>query len=615
MPARLKISEAIQERTRPAALRTIGVWTGLSLLAAAVLVPPLRVALMTHHHLLSAIILAVLALILTPARLWPLALVAGAVMLWLLRRAMMFKEQAVGLPITYLDLSTNVREPHIVLRAVGFHGSIMMVAVAACILILALFVLAVRLFGRPTMRRLGLASVELCALVLLGALVLGAAGRDLRDRLPTIFPQIALDLWEPEAQTQLERRVGPLDYLAYTYVAGDGQSAEEAAVPASPLPHAAIAAAATSYVRLPSPGTRPLPNIVIFHAESSFDPNLVFRLTRRVDLPLWSAGPDTRSVGPLAVNIVGGGSQVTEFEILTGVDSRGFGYQGFYTHQTIGPRVRRAFPSYLRNRGYETEAFYTETSSFFGAGAAFRRYGFDRFLDQGDLGLRADWTNTDADVIERVVAQGAFAFRDRPRLLFISSLENHGPHPCVHFRHREQFVTSLAGNADFARDCSLNEYIRRARSTSSAVLRVLAELKRIEAATGRPYVLLVYGDHQPWSFTDGNYSTAAGPVNAGDMRPFARFRRGRTERITFYHLLSSVAGVLPASFDRPVPATLLPTLVSAYVARSPEELYLPVNLFAYSRCGTDHRSPQCRLRSDMQGWTRDFLFAEEEGSS
>jgi Sulfatase len=597
------------------ACRTAMFWLGLAALLIVAFTTALRIPIIIHHHqLLSGLILTLIILVIIPARIWPAALVLGGVMLWLLKRAMDFKVRAVGLPITYLDVITNAREPHIIIRALGYRGPLGILAIAAAVILAGVVVLAIRRFGRPSRRRVIAALAEVASLSVVAGLALGAAGRDIRDRLPSIYPELALDLWEPESQRTLERRVGPLDYLAYTYVAGDGQSEMDSTEAAPPLPEGAIREAVARYIRLPAAGPTPLPNIVIFHAESTFDPNSVFLLTRRVDLPLWDRGSDTRSLGSLEVNVVGGGSWVTEFEVITGVDSRGFGYNGYYTHQTIGPRVRNALPSFLAAKGYQTAAFYTDTSGFFGAEPAFHRYGFRRFVDHVHLGLQNDWSNTDRDVINQVIAHGGFLPNDHPLLLFVSSLENHGPHPCVHFRDRTQLLTSLQGNADFTHDCSLNEYLLRARSTWSAVDNMIRELKRLQLVTHRPFVLLVYGDHQPWSFTEGVYNVAGGTVTDKAMPSFQRYRRDHNEKQTFYHVYSSVSGVLPQSFETAVPATLLPTLLSAYVATRPDDLYLPLNFLALARCGSDYRASNCPLRHDMQLWTRDYLFGVAHSS-
>ena len=245
-----------------------------------------------------------------------------------------------------------------------------------------------------------------------------------------------------------------------------------------------------------------LPNIVFFHAESTFDPNIAFRLSARVELPLWSKQSETRALGPLRVNVIGGGSWVTEFEVITGVDSRIFGYEGFYTHYYIAPKVKNSFAIYLARKGYQAAVFYPTEGSFYNVEKAFRSYGVKDFNDGGALGLPADWGSLiDRDIIKAVIERGAFKGSD-PFFYFIVTSQNHGPHPCRSFANEQQFLTKFAAQVSFEENCQLNEYLRRAISTSDAFELVLKQLRQIERLTGRPFVLLVYGDHQPWSFTE-----------------------------------------------------------------------------------------------------------------
>src|SRR5262249_3486705 len=155
-----------------------------------------------------------------------------------------------------------------------------------------------------------------------------------------------------------------------------------------------------------------------------------------------------------------------------------------------------ALPIYLAAKGYYSKAFYAVNGTFFNAEKAFRFYGFDEFVDRNKLKLGGDWANlSDMDIVGSVAATGAFR-RSGPFFYYILTMQNHGPHPCENFTPESVLQTTLAKNSNFALDCQLNEYLRRARSTSEAFLFVLNELKQIEAATGRPYVLIGYGDHQ-----------------------------------------------------------------------------------------------------------------------
>jgi hypothetical protein len=258
-----------------------------------------------------------------------------------------------------------------------------------------------------------------------------------------------------------------------------------------------------------------------------------------------------------------------------------------------------------------TAAYYTEKGTFFNVANAFQAYGFQSFSDSVALGLASDWSDSDRSVVEHIIAAGAFASGDAPLFMFISTQENHGPHPCETISSERDMAVLLDGEAGFERNCSLNEYIRRAASTSAAIEMVLKQLKALEVETGRPYVLMVYGDHQPWSFTDGQFSIAGGEAQDSEMASFAPFRKSDNSQIALYHLLSDMGPVIPAEFDSPIPATLLPTLISAYVARTPDDLYLPANLLAYDVCGQDQQAANCPLLTEIWRWQGAAVFTPD----
>ena len=354
-----------------------------------------------------------------------------------------------------------------------------------------------------------------------------------------------------------------------------------------------------------------LPNIVFFHAESTFDPAYAFRLSARVELPLWSKQGETRALSPLRVNVIGGGSWVTEFEVVTGVDSRIFGYQGFYTHFDIAPKVQNSFGEYLARKGYQTAAFYPVEGSFYNAEKAFRSYGFREFIDGQALRLPSDWGSLiDRDIIKAVVEHGAFK-RSGPFFYFVGTSQNHGPHPCRSFESEQQFLTTFAANVSFEQNCELNEYLKRAASTSEAFELVLNQLRQIESLTGRPFVLLVYGDHQPWSFTQGIYSVAGGTAARQGFKDFSDVRTSADGYQTFFHLLASDERVIrDRPFANPPPASFLASLVSTFVADSYDDLYLPMNFLAFASCGSDIRAASCKRYADIVRSAKRALFME-----
>ncbi len=596
---------------RAGMLRVIAVLAGLSLLLLAATNHDVREFFLLKGNLLSAIIFSLFFLALLPSRLFLLAPVLGALLLYAARKASKLKIGAVGLPITYMDISTTLHDPITLFRALGYHGSLLVPAVAICTGLAGLVILLVKFLGFPTGKQLVARIAEFALILALAGSSLQAAGLDIRNRLATLYPENVLDLWEAQGQVALAYRVGPLEYLAFTRAAGDADSGFAQTGDPVPLPTEEIKQAVDKRVDWKSGVSGKLPNIVLFHAESSFDPNGIFRLEKPAILPLWSRGPDTHALGPLRVNVVGGGSWVTEFEVLTGADSRGFGYDGFYAHQTIAPRVRMALPRFLADLGYLTSAYYTADGNFFGVAQAFRHYGFRNFFEAKTLGLPDDWSESDRTIMRSVIDHGAFHPNSRPMFLFLSTVENHGPHPCVHFKRDGEFANRFQGMASFAENCALNEYLLRARSTSASLEMILNQLKAVERTTGRPYILLAYGDHQPWSFTDGLYSIAGGLADDTEMKSFSRFRRGRNNNITFFHLFGSGTTRLAGPFNAPIPTTLIPTLISAYTAHDAAGLYMPSNYLAYQDCGSDYRARSCRLTHDIDDWQRQTLLGRQ----
>jgi hypothetical protein len=416
----------------------------------------------------------------------------------------------------------------------------------------------------------------------------------------------------PSGQAALSRTIGVTEYIAFSAVAGK-QPMPIFSLTGHGVSGGDATMAARKFVNVPADLSRkPLPNVVFFHAESSFDPNVAFKLSKPVQLMFWSRKSETRALAPLRTNVVGGGTWVTEFEVLTGIDARVLGYQGFYTHYYVAPKVKNSFVRYLVRKGYRTRTFYSVPGSFYNAEAGFRKYGFADFMDGSALGLPENWERiVDEEIIASSIEHGAFN-ESGPFFYFLNTLENHGPHPCRHFSDVRQFLTTFQHTDSFEMNCQLNEYIRRAISTSHAAERVLAELKRIEQQTGRPFILLIYGDHQPWSFT-GVVGTAEGgiPTTALD---FSAQRTDAGIDQTFFHLLASDNTVLSRAFTKAVPTLLLPTLISAYVATSYEDLYLPANFLAVESCGSDIRRGSCEQFAEVANSWRETLFTTQEAS-
>ena len=584
-----------------------------------------RILAILIPSLYSFCFLTMLFALVLPARFFLLSILLAVGALKALSLVNEFKIAVVSLPVTFVDVTTVVADPTVLVNAVGIRGDLY--RIVSTVLAALAFVLVgsalYRVGGYSFLGRLKLSrsrsesrtrfsSCVLNTVVFLVVLIASAAslvryGRFVHANLDTKLRQ---ELWLPSSQAILSRDLGILEYVAFSFVAYDGAeiSPDHGDDPTVEELRLAAAEFINSSVR---PSKKLLPNIVFFHAESTFDPSIAFRLSARVELPLWSKHRETRALGPLRVNVIGGGSWVTEFEVISGVDSRIFGYQGFYTNFYIAPKVKNSFVKYLASKGYKTAAFYPVDGGFYNAEKAFNFYGFGEFIDGRSLHLPPDWGSLiDRDIVKAVIDHGAFRGAG-PFFYFISTSENHGPHPCRSFESDRQFLTTFAAKASFEKNCQLNEYLKRAGSTSDGFELVLQQLRQIERQTGRPFVLLVYGDHQPWSFTKGVYSVAGGTATEDGFDDFSDVRSSADGYHTFFHLLASRETVIRnRPFTNPPPASLLASLVSAFVADSYDDLYLPMNFLAFASCGSDIRASSCKRYADIVRSAKRALFTE-----
>ena len=567
-----------------------------------------------------------------PGRLFLLSIPLAAGALDALSRVNQLKISSVFLPITFFDVGMVIADPSVLVNALGIRDSFYRMVFIAVGLIG--FALAVSIFYRiwcysfPDRLKLSrscgqtgtqsscfLLNVVALVFILIAALTcLGRYGRFVHAHLTTQATNLGLVLWLPSSQVTLSRELGVLEYMAFSFAANEKADIFLEHGPGPTVRELRLAAA--EFVNSSVHHSKALlPNIVFFHAESTFDPALAFKLSAPVKLPLWSKQRETRVLSPLRVNIIGGGSWVTEFEVITGVDSRIFGYHGFYTHFYIAPKVKNSFVEYLVRKGYKTAAFYPVEGSFYNAEKAFGYYGFRKFIDGQALGLPADWGSLiDRDIIKAVIQHGAFE-SSGPFFYFISTSQNHGPHYCRSFESEKEFLTTFAAKVSFEQNCELNEYLKRASSTSDAFELVLKQLRQIERVTGRPFVLLVYGDHQPWSFTKGVYSVAGGTDAEYGFKDFSDVRTSADGYQTFFHLLASNQTVIRSRFTKPPPASLLPTLVSAFVAMSYDDLYLPVNFLAFTSCGSDLRAAACERYAEFARSAKNALLTGPSSSA
>ena len=496
-----------------------------------------------------------------------------------------FKISALTYPLTLLDLQLFFSNPTGLLLSLG--APLWGYAVFYILTFLAAAIPLVLLgrWIRNTGLRRSISFIPIFAvraLVGVSALVLvdGAVARAVEKYRENYENQ--LGIWEDVGLAAFSRSTGLVPFLLYSrYLEQTDRNYFFGFRSSEPPPSKTeIAQSLAKFLNVENIGKGPDPNIIIVHAESTFDPNDVFELAKPIKNNLFYSAPsgippdDLQLHGPLLVNTIGGGSWISEFEVLLGLDSRLFGTAGQYTHASLAPYSKRTFLRLLRSKGYVVNAYTIEDGSFYNGKRAYLDYGFQRYYDFSDLGF----TPIDKEIMARALAVSD-QNRSAPYLKFVLLHENHAPHRCDPNNKSDSF--EFKGDATSAQNCALTEYARRAKSTEAAVEMAREYLQAEERRSGRPYVLAVYGDHQPHTFT----STGGEKYSMG--LDVSAFRKDLTMRKTIFKLYSSKDRLVRCCWQKPIPITLIPSLLSAYVAQSPDQIYLSENFVQYDLCGSD----------------------------
>jgi hypothetical protein len=508
--------------------------------------------------------------------------------LGLLTAANSLKITATQLPLTIMDLHIFWTGPEGVVDALNlpkWTGNIVRpviaVSLAAWALLLSDGLIRVRLLRK---KQGGIA--------IIAALMISIIASLFTQSYIQRVSQLVLrenSVWQPDRAADLSRQMGILGFLAYSHYVGgiDPGDYFSLQIETPPPSDKEILSAAASYVRPINDPDRLLPNIVVLFGESTFNPFHSFEVETAESFPLFKHDTYTQALGPLRVNTVGGGSWISEFESIVGMDTRLFGYSGYYAHSALSPYIKKSLPMYLKQYGYTSSAYYAALGSFFNARNAFLAYGFDYFYDGKDLDL-PEWDAKDAQIVDAVLSHSDYESIHYPFFKYIGLVENHGAHDCVNFKTTDQFHALFAKTDDFDMNCTLNEFLTIVRSIERGFLAAVNYLKAIEMRTGRPWVLLIFGDHQPYTMS------MSGVVKT----KFSQLIVRGDERTTFFHLASSLPGVVTCCDDMAPPLTMMPSLVSGFVASDLTSLYLPAAFYAYEQCGSDvmgsHRSSGLR---------------------
>ncbi len=244
------------------------------------------------------------------------------------------------------------------------------------------------------------------------------------------------------------------------------------------------------------------PNIIVIMSEAFYDVNLF------EDVLLYSEDPmayykeieeESVASGNTMVNIYGGSTHFSEFEFLTGWNSKGMN-SGSCPYKEYFNEEQPSFARYLQEQGYYTLAIHPYDSYFWNRKNAYPNMGFDKFIDRSWMKYtdKCGYISDDAltnEIIYRYEERQEN--EEEPFFCFGVSIANH-----VAMINREEFENT-ANHIEVAYSQSLTYddwKIQRLKDYIGGISKSGEALKKLTdyfEKQDEPTVIVFFGDHAP----------------------------------------------------------------------------------------------------------------------
>lgn len=238
------------------------------------------------------------------------------------------------------------------------------------------------------------------------------------------------------------------------------------------------------------------PNIILIMNEAWSDLSVLGNLeTTEAYMPFADSLTENTARGNLHVNIVGGLTANTEFEVLTGdalafLPSHCIPYQQQVNHDIA------SLATILREQGYQTLAIHPSGGNAWNRERAYRNMGFEEFVDIQNFLTEYKYVGnfiSDECNFNEIIAQFENKKEDAPLFLFNVTIQNHADY---YGQVELPIEITRVGNTD-AKDIpytyDLQTYLNLMKITDDAFQNLIAYFKTVN----EPTIICMFGDHQP----------------------------------------------------------------------------------------------------------------------
>ncbi len=249
------------------------------------------------------------------------------------------------------------------------------------------------------------------------------------------------------------------------------------------------------------------PNIIVIMSEALWDINQISEVATFSENPMaeFDAIQSEFTGGSVNANIFGGGTDKSEFEFLTGWNSKYLiersAYRSFFNE------TQPSMVEYLNALGYNSYAIHPYKPNFWNRDVAYMNMGFQDFYDWDKMQNQEKYDvfiSDDAltqEIIDRYEERRTFT--DAPVFSFSTSIANHvikivdGPKAPINTDISVNYNIDYWNVENIDRK-QLTEYVNGVSVSGKAFKRLVEYFENVD----EPTVILLFGDHAP-SFLSG----------------------------------------------------------------------------------------------------------------
>lgn len=241
------------------------------------------------------------------------------------------------------------------------------------------------------------------------------------------------------------------------------------------------------------------PNIIVIMSEAFYDLDRLKGMVTYSEDPMkaYRAVCKEGLAGNLYVNVYGGGTHFTEFEFLTGWNTRGM-KTGSVPYKEYFSENQPSFARYLKDQGYATMAIHPYDGKFWNRYVAYPRLGFERFIDRSRMTYQ-DMCGyiSDESLTKEIVLQYESKQEGKPMFCFAVSIANHIA--ILNGEEKENapndITVTYADELGYGPNKKrwVQEYVSGIAKSGKALRELTDYLKQ----QNEPTIVVFFGDHAP----------------------------------------------------------------------------------------------------------------------